>query len=108
MCEAAKAMLCDLDLPLSLWVEATCIVVYIQNKIPHAILGEKTPEEVFTGKKPAVDHMRIFGTHVYIHVPKEKRSKLEPSEKKGTFVGYNERSKAYSHLCSWTKVHSSQ
>jgi hypothetical protein len=25
---------------------------------------------------------------IYIHVPKEKRTKLEPSEKKGTFVGY--------------------
>ena len=93
--EAAKAMLTDLDLLLSLWVEATCTIVYIQNKSPRAILGEKTPEEVFTSKKPAVDHMRIFGTLVYIHVPKEKRAKLEPSEQKGIFVGYNESSKAY-------------
>ena len=63
-------MITDLDLPLSLWVEATRIAVYIQNRSPHAILGEKTPEEVFTKKKPAVDHMRIFGTLVYVHVPK--------------------------------------
>ena len=39
--------------------------------------------------------MRIFGTPVYIHVPKEKRAKLEPSSKKGIFVGYNDCSKAY-------------
>jgi hypothetical protein len=32
---------------------------------------------------------------VYIHVPKEKRTKLEPSGKKGTFLGYNETLKAY-------------
>jgi hypothetical protein len=32
---------------------------------------------------------------VYIHVPKEKRTKMEPSGKKGVFVGYNENSKAY-------------
>ena len=32
---------------------------------------------------------------MYIHVPKEKRSKIEPSGKKGTFVGYSETSKAY-------------
>ena len=88
-------MLTDLDLPLSLWVEATGIVVYIQNRRPHAILGEKTLEEVFTKKKPAVDHMRIFGTLVYVHVPKEKRAKLEPSGKKGIFVGYSDCSKAY-------------
>ena len=32
---------------------------------------------------------------MYLHVPKEKRSKLEPSGKKGTFVGYRESSKSY-------------
>jgi hypothetical protein len=25
---------------------------------------------------------------IYIHIPKEKKTKLEPSEKKDTFVGY--------------------
>ena len=57
-------MLTDLDLPLSLWAEVVGVAVYIQNRSPHAILGEETPEEVFTKKKPAVDHMRIFGTPV--------------------------------------------
>ena len=38
--------------------------------------------------------MRIFGTPVYIHVPKEKRAKLEPFGKKGIFVGYNDCLKA--------------
>ena len=85
----------DLNFPLSLWDEAVGTAMYIQNGSPHTILGEKTPEEVFTRKKPAVDHMRIFGTPVYIHVPKEKRAKLEPFGKKGIFVGYNDCSKAY-------------
>ena len=44
ICEVAKAILTDLELPLSLWAEVACTAVYIQNKIPHAILGEKTPE----------------------------------------------------------------
>ena len=39
--------------------------------------------------------MRIFGTPVYVHVPKEKRAKLEPFGKKGLFVGYSDCSKAY-------------
>jgi hypothetical protein len=45
--------------------------------------------------KPEIGHFRIFGCPVYFHVPKEKRSKLDPSGRKGTFVGYNESSKAY-------------
>ena len=70
ICEAAKAMITDLDIPLYLWAKATGIVVYIQNRSPCAILGEKNPKEVFTKKKHAVDHMRIFGTPVYVHVAK--------------------------------------
>ena len=85
----------DIDLPISLWAEATRTAVYIQNRCPYAILKDKTPEEIFTGEKPEVGHLRIFGCQVYIHVPKEKRTKMEPSGKKGVFVGYSETSKAY-------------
>jgi hypothetical protein len=69
--------------------------VYIQNRCPHAILKDKTPEEVFLRIKPEVGHLRIFGCPVYIHVPKEKRTKMEPSCNKRVFVGYSENSKAY-------------
>ena len=69
--------------------------MYIQNRCPHSALDSKTPKEVFTGKKLNVSHSRVFGCHVYFHVPKEKRSKLDASGKKGTFVDYNETSKAY-------------
>ena len=85
----------DQNLSLSLWVEGASIAVYIQNRCPHKVLEKKTPEEVFTSIKPSVDHLRIFGGPIYIHIPKEKRTKLEPSGKKGTFVGYSETSKAY-------------
>jgi hypothetical protein len=69
--------------------------VYVQNRSPHKTLRNMTPKEAFTGVKPEVGHLRIFGCPVYIHVPKEKRIKLDPSGRKGTFVGYNESSKAY-------------
>jgi hypothetical protein len=48
--------------------------------------------------KPKIEHLRIFGCLVYIHVPMEKRTKLEPSGHKGIFVGYNETSKDYKIL----------
>ena len=49
---------------------------------------------MFTGKKPEVSHLKLFGCPVFIHILKEKRNKLEPSGKKGIFVGYCEVSKA--------------
>jgi hypothetical protein len=50
---------------------------------------------MFTRKKPKVSHLKIFGCPVFLHIPKEKRNKLEPSGKKGIFVGYCEVSKAF-------------
>jgi hypothetical protein len=88
-------MMHDLDLPTSIWEEAVGTTVYVQNRCLHFVLGDITPEEKFTGVKPAIEHLRIFGCPVYIHVPKEKRSKMEPSGKMGIFVGYSETSKAY-------------
>jgi hypothetical protein len=66
---ATKAMLYDQDLPGFLWAEACNTAVYIQNRSPHRVLRRKTPEEVFTGKKPKVGHFSIFGCLVYCHVP---------------------------------------
>ena len=92
---SARAMLHDQDLPMHLWVEVARTAVYVQNRTPHIVLENKTPEEVFSSKKPEVSHLRIFGCPMYIHIPKEKRTKLDPSGKKGVFVGYSESSKAY-------------
>jgi hypothetical protein len=93
--EAVKTMTHDQDLPMCLWAEATMTTVYVQNRLCHSALGFKTPEEMFTGKKPEVSHLKICGCPVFIHIPKENRNKLEPSGKKGIFVGYCEVSKAF-------------
>ena len=88
-------MIHDQGLSIFLWSKACSTAVYVQNKSPHKILKEMTPEEVFIGRKLEVSHLRIFGSPLYIHVPKDKRMKLDPSGRKGTFVGYSESSKAY-------------
>ena len=66
ICEATKEMMFDQDLPNSLWVEATSTTVYIQNRFLHVILKDKSPEEVFSGIKPKVGHLRIFGCPMYM------------------------------------------
>ena len=92
--EVVKTMIHDQDLPMHLWDEAAIIVIYVQNRLSHRALEFKTPEEVYTGKKPQVSHLKTFGCPVYVHILKEKRNKLNPSGKKGIFVGYYEVSKA--------------
>ena len=50
---------------------------------------------MYIGKNPEVSHLKIFSFPVYVHIPKEKRIKFDPSRKKGIFVGYYEDSKAF-------------
>jgi hypothetical protein len=93
--EAVNTMIHDQDLPLCLWAEEAMKTIYVQNRLSHSALGFKTPEEMFTRNKPELSHLKIFGCPDFIHIPKEKRNKLDPSGKKGIFVGYCEVSKAF-------------
>lgn len=88
-------MLHDQDMPHYLWAEVCNTTVYIQNRVPHKVLGKMTLEEVFTGKKPDVSHFRIFESLAYCHILGDTRTKLDQTTKRGYFVGYSETSKAY-------------
>jgi transposase InsO family protein len=90
---ATRAMIHDQGLPLFLWVEASSAAVYLQNRSPHTVLGKQTLDETFSGTRPDVSHIRIWGSVCYCHVPSEKRTKLDPTTVKGLLVGYNEASK---------------
>ena len=88
-------MIHDQGLPMYLWAEACSTVVYIHNRSPHKKMKDMTPKEAYTDVKPKASHLRIFGCLVYIHVPKEKRTKLEPVGRRCIFVGYSKSLKAY-------------
>lgn len=66
--------------------------IYLRNRSPIERLGFKTPIERVTKKKPDLSHLRIFGSIVYYHIPKQKRIQSEhfnPHEKKGILVGFD-------------------
>ena len=69
--ECIQTMIFDQDLPKFLWGEAAMTTVYIQNKSPHRILDNMTPEEAFTGKNPCVYHLKVFGCPAYINGKKK-------------------------------------
>eukprot|EP00253_Pinus_taeda_P024765 PITA_24765 len=75
-------MLHDQGLPLHLWAEACETAMYLQNKSPHRILGMKTPEEAFSGKRPDVDHFKIFGSLAVeeLLVPKEEEPQTDAEQ----------------------------
>ena len=75
---------------MHLWAEECNTAAYVKNRCPHRVLGMSTPEEDFTGKKPDISHLKVFGSSVYIHVTKDAKKKLELSAEVGIFVGYIE------------------
>ena len=54
-----------------------------------------TPYEAWTGEKPKVDHMRIFGCQAFVHFPKDGRKRLDSKSKKCIFMCYGTTTKGY-------------
>ena len=50
--EVVKTIIHDQYLPMHLWIEAARTTVYVKNRLSHNALGFKTPEEMYTVKKP--------------------------------------------------------
>ncbi|EZA47901.1 Copia protein, partial [Ooceraea biroi] len=56
----------------------------------------KTPYEVWTGKKPRLNHIRVFGSEAYVPIPKQLRKKWDKKSQKLILVGYQSDSCNYS------------
>ncbi|GBP06449.1 Retrovirus-related Pol polyprotein from transposon TNT 1-94 [Eumeta japonica] len=94
--EKARCLLYDAKFEKFLWAEAVNTAVYLKNRSPAAGLdGSKTPYEIWTGRKPELNHIRIFGSPTMVHIPKEKRRKWDKKAKKMYLVGYSENVKGY-------------
>ncbi|GJV12612.1 uncharacterized mitochondrial protein-like protein [Tanacetum coccineum] len=59
--EAARIMLADSKLPTTFWAEAVNTACYVQNRVLIIKPHNKTPYELFLGRKPALGFMRPFG-----------------------------------------------
>src|SRR3954462_3463128 len=92
----ARTMLHGANLPYTFWAESINTATYIRNRcISKALDTHKTtPEEVWTGKKPHIEHLRVFGCDAYALI-KDHQHKLHPKGEKCILVGYEENSKAY-------------
>ncbi|GKD17445.1 putative ribonuclease H-like domain-containing protein, partial [Tanacetum coccineum] len=64
--EAARTMLADSKLPTTFWAEVVNTACYVQNRVLVINPHNKTPYELFLGKKPALSFMRPFGCPVTI------------------------------------------
>lgn len=69
--EAARAMIHAKGLSINLWAEAVNSAVYILNRTGTRTVKQKTPYELWFKRTVNIKQFHVFGTKVYVHVPKE-------------------------------------
>ena len=87
----------------SFWSKVMNWSIHILNKSLIIVVQNMTLEEAWSGRKPIVDHFRIFGCIAYAHVSDEKMMKLDNKGDKCVFLSVSEVSKAYKLFNSLTK-----
>lgn len=87
--ESARSMLHAKDMPLNLWAEAASCSVYLLNRSSSSQTKNVSPYELWYGEKPRLDHIKVFGSEGYVHVPDQKRKKLDKKSRKLILVGYD-------------------
>jgi hypothetical protein len=97
----AKRMLEARKLEKLLWAEAVANAVYTLNRCPMKVLRSVTPEEMWSGRRPCVTHMRVFRSIAYVVIADEKRFNTKGT--KCMFLGYFEGIEAYRLMCLETK-----
>ncbi|CAB4035877.1 Retrovirus-related Pol poly from transposon TNT 1-94 [Paramuricea clavata] len=79
--ESVRSMLADAQLPHRFWAKMLSAAAYIGNRSLSTPVKGNTPFEAWTGQKPNVNHLRVFGCEAYAHVPKDEKKKRIPKPK---------------------------
>ena len=83
--DMVRSMLSYSSLPISFWGYALETATYLLNVFPSKSVS-KTPTELWNGRKPSLNHIRIWGASV--HVLRKEPHKLESRTEVCLFIGY--------------------
>jgi len=64
--EMTRTLLIESNISSHFWAEAVSIACYIINKVFLRHILEKTPYELFKGKKPIVSYFHVFGCKCFV------------------------------------------
>lgn len=101
--DLVNAMLDTAGLPKAWWGEALLTSNHVLNRVPNRN-KDKTPYEVWIGRKPSLSYLRTWGCLAKVNVPITKKRKLGPKTVDCVFLGYANHSIAYRFLIVKTEV----
>lgn len=96
--EMTRSLLKHMHMPNSFWGEAVRHATYLINRIATRSLDNKTPYEVYRGRKPNLSHLKVFGCIGYTKTNKGYLKKLDDRSRTLVHLGTEPGSKAYRML----------
>ena len=96
--EMVRSMMSHSSLPISMWMYALKTAMYLLNRVPSKAVS-KTPFEMWTGRKPSLRHLHVWGCPEEVRVYNPQEKKLDFRTISGYFIGYPEKSKGYRFYC---------
>lgn len=90
----ARSLLKEKGMPSVFWGEAVRHAVYM-NRLPTRALSKQTPYAAWKGKRPNLDHSRIFGCVGHMKTPGIHVRKLDDRSKPVVYLGKEAGTKAY-------------
>ena len=93
-----RSMLINLSLLVSLWMYTLRTTQYLLNRDPSRSIS-KIPFELWTGRKPSLRHLHVWGCQAEVRVYNPHEKKLDSRTTSGFFIGYLEKSKGYRFHC---------
>lgn len=96
--DMVRSMLSHSTLSVNLWIEALKTAAHILNRVPSKSVP-KTPYELWTGRKPTLNYLRVWGCRAEARIFNPQLKKLDPKTVSCHFIGYPETSKGYRFYC---------
>lgn len=93
--EAARTMLHNSTMHKRFWAEAINTAAFVLNRTAKSSIKDETPYKLWNNKDFDINRFKSFGIKVSVHIPKDKRRKLDPKSETGILVGYSEEVKGY-------------
>jgi hypothetical protein len=90
-----RCMLSAKRVPKLFWAEAANWTFYLLNRCPTHAVKNITPQEAWSGVKPFVQHLRVWGCVAHVHIPEAKRGKLDDKSFPCIMLGVSDESKGY-------------
>ena len=80
-------MLSYAKLPKSFWGDTVKTTINIINISPSVQLDGDVLQEVWSGRKVPYNHLKVFGCQAFVHIPRDKRTKLDLKTNECIYLG---------------------